>query len=108
MALQPRQHVRYPVEVPVIFSWKDQKGVRHQQRGSTRDISPGGMYLFSSTSPPVGAEIGLDALLPPLSVHAPHWRMLAHGRVVRVERPQSGGKPGGFAAVSERVIVRAV
>jgi len=107
MKFHPRKFVRQPLEVPVTFSWKDRKGVRHRQRGATRDISPGGMYLFAPAYPPVGVTVGLTALLPPLSDEAPRWRLLAHGRVVRVE-PSPGGKGlTGFAATSEQLVVRA-
>jgi len=107
MRFQPRKFVRHRLEVPVTFSWKDRKGIRHRQRGATRDISPGGMFLFTPAHPPVGVTVGLNALLPPLSPEAPRWRLLAHGRVVRVELPHGEKSLAGFAATSEQLVVRA-
>jgi len=107
MRFQPRKFVRHHLEVPVTFSWKDRKGIRHRHRGATRDISPGGMFLFAPIYPPLGATVGLDAVLPPLSPVAPRWRLVAHGRVVRVEPPPGRKGLGGFAATSEELVVRA-
>lgn len=103
-----RRFARFKLEVPVLFSWRDENGSRRRARGYTRDLSPGGMYLISPRCPPLGAVVGLDAFLPPLSESAPPWRMHSHGRVVRLERSPRGEGPGGFAAVSSEVVLRAV
>ena len=103
-----RRFARFKLEVPVLFSWRDENGSRRRARGYTRDLSPGGMYLVSPRCPPLGATVGLDAFLPPLSELAPPWRMHYHGRVVRSEPRPPGQGPGGFAAVSNEVVLKAV
>lgn len=108
MNFQPRSYTRQRLEVPVIISWKDRHGTRRKARAHTRDISPAGMFLVSTSHPPVGAEVGLEALLPPLSELAPRWRMLVQGKVVRVQQPNNCARPAGFAAASDQVTVRAV
>lgn len=103
-----RRFTRSRLEVPVLFSWRDAKGSRRRARGHTRDLSPGGMYLVSPRCPPLGATVGLDAFLPPLSELAPAWRLHSQAKVVRLEPDPTGAGPSGFAAVSTQVVLRAV
>ena len=108
MIQQLRKHPRFKLEVPVIFFWREPNGSRRRARGYTRDLSPGGMFLITPRTPPLGTTIGLDAYLPPLSEAAGNWRIVSKGRVVRVEANPKVGVPGGFAAVSQRFVLRAV
>jgi len=108
MIQQLRKHPRFKLEVPVVFSWREPNGSRRRARGYTRDLSPGGMFLITPRTPPIGTTIGLDAFLPPLSEAAGSWRIASKGRVVRVEANAKKGVPGGFAAVSQRFALRAV
>ena len=104
---QLRKHPRFKLEVLVVFSWREPNGSRRRARGYTRDLSPGGMFLITPRTPPLGTTIGLDAFLPPLSEAAGSWRIVSKGRVVRVEANPTEGVPGGFAAVSQRFVLRA-
>lgn len=108
MPYAPRKFARIRLKVPVIFSWRDERGSRRRARGYTRDLGPGGMYLIAPRCPPRGTAVGLEAYLPPLSPVAPFWLMQAHGRVVRVESEPGGEGLAGFAVVSDEVILRAV
>jgi len=108
MNQQLRKYPRFKLEVPVVFSWREPNGSRRRARGYTRDLSPGGMFLITPRMPPVGSSVGMDAYLPPLSEAAGSWRIVSQGRVVRVEPNPREGTPGGFAAVSQRFVLRAV
>lgn len=88
---------RTPLVVPVSFSWFDEKGVRHQAEGYTRDVSPYGAFVLSEELPPQGSSVRFILSLPPLRPSLPNWEMQASGHVVRVE-PE-----GGFAAVSDKL-----
>lgn len=107
MMQQVRRHPRFKLEVPVVFSWREPNGSRRRARGYTRDLSPGGMFLITPRTPPVGTVVGMDAYLPALSEIAGGWRMVSQGRVVRVEPNPQEGIPGGFAAANQRFVLRA-
>jgi len=64
------------------------------------------MFLITPRTPPLGTTIGMDAYLPPLSEAAGAWHIVPKGRVVRIEPNPKEGTPGGFAAVSQRFILR--
>jgi hypothetical protein len=106
MDYQPRRYVRQRLAVPVHFSWRDRRGTRHRGEGTTRDISPGGVFLFARNCPPPGAAVGFSVELPPLGENIPNWKMHARGRVVRVESAHEESGLAGFAAMSEQLSVR--
>ena len=104
--MQVRKYVRYRLELPVVFSWKDEQGIRQQGKGVARDLSAGGVFLRTRACPPVGVPVQLHALLPRLEPSAPSLRMQAKGRVLRVETRARGRGWQGFAAVSEAFVLR--
>lgn len=106
MKFQARRFARQNLAVPVRFSWKDSRGVRHRGEGITRDISPAGVFLHARQLPPVGTPIGLSVQLPPLSDNIPSWTMHTKGHVVRVETDDAS--ESGFAAMSEQLSLRVV
>lgn len=95
--------MRYPLEVPVVFSWSDEIGVHQRNVGRSRDLSEGGAFIFAADSPPIGTEVELKISLLefPETMHA-KW-MDVKGRVLRVE-PREGKRSGGFAVLAESVI----
>ncbi len=101
-----RAFVRTALRVPVVFTWKDARGAAVKARGKTRDLSPAGMFLFAAQVPPVGAQIEITALLPPMSDAAPGWELHTRGRVVRVEPPRIPQASHGFALASEQPVLR--
>jgi hypothetical protein len=108
MKFQARRFVRHRLEVPVRCSWTDRWGARHRAEGKTRDISPGGVFLFARSCPPAGTPVGLSIILPPLSENIPSWKMQTRGRVVRVEPTGSRGSLSGFAAISDKLSLRVI
>jgi len=108
MKFQARRFVRHRLDVPVRFSWTDRHGMRHRGEGRTRDISPGGVFLFATHCPPPGVAVGLSVILPPLSENIPSWKMQTRGRVVRVEPTGAKSRLPGFAAISDKLSVRVI
>lgn len=83
--------------------WTDERGLRQSAKGVTRDISAGGVFVEADTPPPVGLPVRLEIVLPPLRVGTPGIRLLAEGRVLRVEPAVDEGP--GFAAVNEQFVL---
>ena len=85
---------RYDLQLPVVYGWTDEKGVDHQAGGFTRDVSTQGLYVIASQLPPNGANLWLQATLPPLEHAADVIPLRAMGHVQRVENK-------GFALTSD-------
>ncbi len=98
----PRKHRRYGIEVPVVFSWKDELQARRQDIGLTRDLSVRGAFIVATTCPPPGATIKLKAFLPTGSSIEP-VRFQWQGEVVRLEQGRDHA-PAGFAVSAKQQI----
>ena len=93
-----RKSIRFPLQTPVIFWWKNESGVRKQAEGQSRDISEGGAFVVAAHCPPLGAivELRMDLQALPNAKGAPLIEY--EGQVVRVERP-NGNQGNGFAVL---------
>src|SRR5271170_6538485 len=85
---EERNGMRYPIQVPVRFSWSVRNGAMlarygamRQGKGRSRDISEGGAFVFARNLPPVGASISLSIQF--LSAGSRFLRMEVTGEVVR-------------------------
>lgn len=89
-----RSSRRLPSSTPV--------NVRHMRRqlmGTTRDISPGGMFILSESKIEEGADIELVLMMPPeVKPQGGRW-VSCHAKVVRVEEPGRGGEFGLAAKI---------
>jgi PilZ domain len=99
-----RNYMRYPVEAPVFFRWKDAGGNEHQGEGTSRDISEAGAFVLTAVSPPPGADIELRISFPAVPDAMTAVPMQIDGRVLRVEEIAAGGEIGGFAFLTKQVI----
>lgn len=67
--LDKRSHARFPVSLEVTLVYA---GERH--RGESRDVSLGGMFVYTNTKVPFGADVEIQLRLPALkeeiTVHA--------------------------------------
>ena len=99
--MELRKHIRFQVEVPIFFSWKDPRGIRQEGRGYTRDISPRGVFVYTEEIPPVGTYLSYEALFPALGKASTGLRMQVDGQVLRVE-PAAESRGGGFATIGEK------
>ena len=102
-----RKFLRVPVGTRAVFTWGSQEGAEKRGKGVTRDISAGGIYLYTKTPPPVGSSIKLDMLLPKVRGAMEALRMKVMGRVVRVHPPdEEERRISGFAAVTDRFVLQ--
>jgi hypothetical protein len=97
-AVQQRESVRFQIRLPVIFRWNGEQGGRQQNGGFTRDISTGGLFVYSLIPPPSGVTVELEVMLPPLEESGHGVRLRSEGRVLRIERK---GEHTGFAATGD-------
>lgn len=89
---------RFGLRATVICRWKDDEGGAHEIDGLARDISRGGVYVFSSVPPPAGIRLGVEVLLPPLRPGLRQVQLQCEGEVVRVERD---AHTSGFAVMCD-------
>jgi hypothetical protein len=102
--MQARKHHRYRLELATTFSWKNGEDIWQHNVGLTRDLSAHGAFIIAASPPPSGADLMLQAFLPPGS-DALSIIMPAPGQVVRVDPPQEG-RPAGFAVSGHRFVLR--
>jgi PilZ domain len=94
-----RNKIRYRLSADAVFAWEGFQHNRLQGKGITRDISLAGTFIFTPTSPPVGAKVEVDIFLAPASGSAgKKVRIKAAAKVTRVEHSATRE---GFAAVSQ-------
>lgn len=85
-----------------MFFWKDTRDTPHEGIGLTRDITVRGVFVFTTTPPPLKSNITIQAFIPPRSWEVPSLGMRLRGRVVRVEAAGDGKPRAGFAVAGER------
>ncbi len=100
-----RKNVRYALQVPVTFSWADERGVRQEGQGRAREVSVSGAFIFAPTYPPAGASVDLNFVLSSDPQTERTMQMQAEGRVVRVEQAGRGEETTGFAVTNQKVVV---
>jgi hypothetical protein len=94
-----RNKIRYRLSADAVFAWEGLQHNRLQGKGITRDISLAGTFIFTPTSPPVGAKVEVDIFLAPAFGSAKkNVRIRAAAKVTRVEHSATHE---GFAAVSQ-------
>jgi len=98
---QRRKFKRFPLRTPVIFSWPDSQGVGQSGEGTSRDISIGGVFVVSETTPREGATVAVEVMLFAARSAVPKFRVPGKGRVARVERGGRKGQMSGFAVQAE-------
>jgi hypothetical protein len=97
--LEQRHAIRYDLSLPVLFSWSDSSGNVQTQGGFTRNISAHGLYVVGDVSPPVGALLTVEVLVPPpYRLTSDSGRLIATMRVSRVYETKD---LRGFAAVGD-------
>jgi hypothetical protein len=98
--------MRYPVEAPVLFWWKDENGNQRQGEGTSRDVSETGAFVFAQGCPPVGGVVQLRIfVVAPLDATRV-LNMGFEGRVLRVDQSTPGRGKSGFAVLSHVASLR--
>jgi len=98
-SLERREQTRYGVRAIVKFEWTE-NGVSQQGQGISRDISPKGMFIYSSVSPPAKADLRVDVSFREEASVSTNLQMRAMGLVIRVESPVALGAGQGFAILN--------
>jgi len=101
-----RKGIRYPLQGPAIFDWKDATGIHHKGEGRSRDISEGGAFVLAGACPLLKARVNLVILLPPFPETIRALRMEVEAQVIRVEQAFRDEKSWGFAVASKDAILR--
>ena len=79
-----RQHRRYDLEARLSYVWRDNAGGLHQNQGLSRDISGGGVFVWTHDLPPPRADVEIDVFVS--SILASSTLVIRGiGQVVRVE-----------------------
>jgi hypothetical protein len=104
--VQPRKQNRYPLDAPVTFLWRDERGNHHEGRGRARDISLGGLFVMTEVCPPLEVSVHVELQLPRLHNEAPALVVQGDGQVIRVESQEASSMGSGFAASIKRLLVR--
>ena len=100
-----RRHGRYDLEAPLRFSWKGPGDVRHRAEGTIRNISVGGIFIFTDDPPPVGARVRFCVYFRSFLARS-RLVMQTTAQVVRAEPSPQGKAPAGFAAALKTYILR--
>jgi hypothetical protein len=99
-----RTALRYPLRLPVVFSWQDEDGRIQGCDGYSRDLGSRGIYVYAEQVPPLGASVEMNVFLPRPEHSCRPSEIHAVGRVVRSEHQ---GAPGnGFAAMNHTTLLR--
>jgi hypothetical protein len=101
-----RTALRYPLRLPVVFSWQDESGRMQGCDGYSRDLGSRGIYVQSEITPPLGVSVEMNVFLPRPEHSARPSEIHAIGRVVRSERHGSSPKGCGFAAMNHTTLLR--
>lgn len=101
-----RTALRYPLRLPVVFSWQDDTGRVHGCDGYCRDLGSRGIYVTAQLVPPLGASVELNVFLPRPGHSTRPSEIHAIGRVIRSEQQTPSSENPGFAAMNHTTRLR--
>ena len=101
-----RTALRYPLRLPVVFSWQDEAGRVHGCDGYCRDLGSRGIYVQAELVPPLGVSVEMNVFLPRPEYSARPSEIHAIGRVVRSEHRVPATETCGFAAMNHTTRLR--
>src|ERR1700686_82326 len=104
-SVERRTAIRYRMSTSVMFRWKRPDNQCFQAEGVTRDMSVEGVFVLTSTPPPVNALIHMEVTLP-LSDGASKAQMKSEMRVLRLDHDIAGTGRSGFSAVGKGFSLR--
>jgi hypothetical protein len=99
-----RTALRYPLRLPVVFSWQDEHGKIQGSDGYCRDLGSRGIYVLANSVPPLGVAIEMNVFLPRPEHSARPSEIQAVGRVVRSELGAAEAICG-FAAMNHTTLL---
>jgi hypothetical protein len=101
-----RTALRYPLRLPVVFSWQTEDGKIQGCDGYSRDLGSRGIYVYSELVPPLGVSVEMNVFLPRPEHSSRPSEIHAVGRVVRSEKHGSPANGNGFAAMNHTTLLR--
>jgi hypothetical protein len=101
-----RTALRYPLRLPVVFTWQDESGRNQGCEGYCRDLGSRGIYIHCEQLPPLGVAIEMDVFLPRIRQSARASEIHAIGRVVRADVAKQPLEVCGFAAMNHTTNLR--
>jgi hypothetical protein len=101
-----RTALRYPLRLPVVFSWQDDAGRVHGCDGYCRDLGSRGIYVQAELVPPLGVSVEMNVFLPRPEHSVRPSEIHAIGRVVRSEHGVATAESCGFAAMNHTTRLR--
>src|ERR1700722_6263433 len=100
-----RTALRYPLRLPVVFSWQDERGRIQGSDGYCRDLGSRGIYVLCGSVPPLGVAVEMNVFLPRPEHSSRPSEIHAIGRVVRSE-PAASHQCCGFATMNHTTLLR--
>jgi c-di-GMP-binding flagellar brake protein YcgR len=91
-----RSKARVPVQLPVTIKAKDGSV---QETATTRDLSTGGVFLYTNSAITEGAKLELVLVLPAELTFGERRWVCCQASVVRVEKPSQVGNFGVAARI---------
>lgn len=91
-----RRRKRIPVEVPVSIKTASDHG---QVSGCTRDLSEGGIFLYTNSQVAEGSELEIVLVLPQEITQSEKRWVCCQASIVRVEEEPSAGRRGVAADI---------
>jgi hypothetical protein len=81
--IERRTRTRFQLVFPVIFHWSDE--TEHCAVGYCRNIGLGGIFVVSSTCPPLDMEVEIDVVVPAFDLPPSEILFRHTGRLVRIQ-----------------------
>jgi PilZ domain len=95
--MERRRHQRYDLEAALSFAWKDLSGVRKSAEGFLRDISGGGVFVWTDDLPLRGVDVRFEVRVRSV-LPSSQLVIQGKGQVLRVEVGLTPNAPTGFSA----------
>lgn len=83
---QPWEHrpgMRIRASYPIVFEWQTKDGELRRSRGTTHDISAGGVYCYLDQALPEGLEVKFNTIFPAELATGEPSSFVCAGRVLR-------------------------
>jgi hypothetical protein len=104
--IERRRAIRYPLQLPASFSWKDEERIVRHGEGNSRNISEKGAFVDAAILPPIGSSVELHFSLPAFSDKARKMHVQYTGETLRLEGKEQGEHSSGFAITSRNAVWR--
>ncbi len=97
---EKRRSKRFQMSLSAKLHVKDS-----EEAVQTKDVSTGGIFLYTGTELAEGSEVEIVLVLPSeVTLAGPQW-VCCSARVVRVEEPTDTGKRGVAAAIEKIAVL---